>query len=185
MQKKKGYQKQGQREKCFILLVDTVLISFSLYLNMCNYEHNWYLPGYVALSTRQRLSHSLDNLKWLVRFRGRFIDEVFFGHPQLCMARMERKWLKISYRFHGFMHSVCPLLTFFPISMYYSSHNRRWALKTSLSGFQCDCFCIRWTLGCGRRERKVTVWVSGVTINTQPFTAWAIRCEHVLAFSLA
>lgn len=70
--------------------------------------------------------------------------------------------------------------------VHYLTHNRRWALGTSLPGFQCDCFCIHWILGWGRREGKVTVWARGVIINPfqlGPPTAHARRWA-VLSFNL-
>lgn len=39
-------------------------------------------------------------------------------------------------------------------------------MKTSLLGFQCDCFCSQWTSGWGSPEGKVALWAREVIINT-------------------
>lgn len=118
MQKKKINQKKRQREKGFILLIHIVLVLFYLYLNMCSYKHKSYLPGYAAPS-RLRLSHSLDNLIWLVHCNGVVIDKECFGHPHLCMTKLNRNWLKMSHRFQE--NVSCILSVLHPVHIWLSS----------------------------------------------------------------
>lgn len=60
-------------------------------------------------------------------------------------------------------HFLCPILHLFFLPWLIIDSE---PVKTSLLGFQCDCFCSQWTSGWGSQEGKVALWAREVIINT-------------------